>query len=331
LVAAGTHSDGRLAPLGRTLEEFFDAAGLRLANGDDDARAAGRRARVIASVPEALRPIVAAFSVAELANRERARRTRARVLADQTLLIHLQVVADFARAMPIITDWATVAHCDIERFLTHASPAASHVRPSLRAFFGWARNRRLILVDPTRQVRNQLRRRFSGPVVDLAAQRRLFRRWTTDADVHPNEALIGLLALLHGASVDELRHLTVADIDIAERTVALRGRGQPVPLDPSTWDTLERALTHRRMLATANPHVLVNRRTKVTAQPISPAHASDVLEPLGVSPQRLRCTRLAQLVTTADPLIVAELFGVSDKAALYYLADTVDSIRLSNK
>jgi site-specific recombinase XerC len=330
LVAAATHADGRLTPLGRALDEFFDAHGLAFAVGDIEARAARRRARVIGTIPEPLRPAVAAYSAAELANRERARRTGGRILSDQTLVIHLEVVADFARAMPCLTDWATVAQSDIEAFLARSSPAGSHILPSLHAFFGWARHQRLILVDPTAQVRHRLQRRFSGPVVDLASQRQLFKHWTTATDVHPNESFIGLLALLHAASVNEMRHLQIDDIDVAAHTVAIKGRPQPVPLDPSTWVALERVLEHRHRLDTPNPHLLVNRRTKVTSQPISKSHANDLLEPLGVTPQRLRCTRLAQLVTTTDPILVVELFGVCYEAVLYYLADTVDEARLAN-
>jgi site-specific recombinase XerD len=272
--------------------------------------------------------MVAAFSAAELANRQRARRTGGRILTDQTLLIHLQVMADFARHTPNIDDWAMVAQGDVEAFLVLRSPAASHILPSLRAFFAWARQQRLILVDPTRQVHNRLRRRFSGPVVDLPTQRRLFRRWTTDLAVAPNEALIGLLTLLHGATVNDLRHLAVADIDHAGHTIALTGRSQPVPLDPSTWAALQGALAHRHSLNTANPHVLVNRRTKVTSAPVARNHAADVLKPTGINPQRLRCTRLAQLITTTDPLLVTELFGISHATALYYLADSVDHAQL---
>lgn len=327
LVTAATHPDGRFTPLARTLDEFFDAFGPRRATGDTEARAARSRVRAIDSVPDALRPMVAAFSTAELANRQRARRCGGRILTDQTLLIHLQVMADFARHADV-DDWSTVAEGDIEAFLVLRSPAGSHILPSLRAFFVWARQQRLILVDPTRNVRNQLRRRFSGPVVDLATQRRLFRRWTTDLDVAPNEALIGLLTLLHGATVDDLRHLSVADIDHAEHTVALTARPRPVPLDPSTWTALQRTLAYRHSLDTANPHVLVNRRTKVTSEPIAPTHAADMLRPTGVNPQRLRCTRLAQLITTTDPLLVTELFGICTGTALYYLADSVDYVQL---
>jgi site-specific recombinase XerD len=328
LVSAATRPDGLFTPLGRALDEFFDAAGPRRATGDTEARAARRRARVIDTVPDPLRPMVATFSVAELANRQRARRCGGRILTDQTLLIHLQVMADFARHTPDIDDWATVAEGDIEAFLVLRSPAGSHILPSLRAFFVWARQQRLILVDPTRNVRNQLRRRFSGPVVDLATQRRLFGRWTTDLDVAPNEALIGLLTLLHGATVDDLRQLAVADIDHIGHTIALTGRSRPVPLDPSTWAALQATLAHRHCLNTANPHVLVNRRTKVTSEPIARTHAADILRPTGVTPQRLRCTRLAQLITTTDPLLVTELIGISHATALYYLADSVDHAQL---
>ena len=328
LVTAATRPDGLFTPLGRALDEFFDAAGPRRATGDTEARAAGRRTRVIHTVPDALRPMVTTFSVAELANRQRARRCGGRILTDRTLLIHLQVVADFAHHISDVDDWATVAQDDVEAYLLLRPPAASYVLPSLRAFFTWARQQRVILVDPTRDVRNGLRRRFSGPVVDLATQRRLFRRWTTDLDVAPNEALIGLLTLLHGATVDDLRHLGVADIDHAGRTIVLTARPQPVPLDPSTWAALEATLAHRHSLNTANPHVLVNRRTKVTSEPIARTHAADILRPTGVNPQRLRCTRLAQLITTTDPLLVTQLIGISHATALYYLADSVDYTQL---
>ena len=203
---------------------------------------AGCRTRVIDTIPQPLRPMVAAFSATELANRERARRTGARVLTDRTLLIHLQVIADFARSTPIITDWSTVAQGDIEAFLVRRSPTASTILPSLRVFFAWARQQRLILVDPTQKLHNRLRRRFSGPVVDLPTQRRLFRRWTTELEVTPNEALVGLLTLLHAASVNDLRHLSVDDVNHAARTIALSARPQPVPLDPPTWVALQAAL-----------------------------------------------------------------------------------------
>jgi site-specific recombinase XerC len=297
------------------------------AAGDTAARAARRRQRIIGRVPEPLRPAVAAFSAAELANRERARRVGARILTDQTLAVHLDIVADFA-ANCGLNDWATAATPDIEKFLAARSPAGSHVLPSLRAFFGWARSQRVVLVDPTRALRNTRRTKYSGPIVDLDTQRRLFRRWRSN-EVHPNEALIGLLAMIHGASVHDLRCLRVNDIDSAGRSIVLASRPQPVPLDPVTWAAAERVLAHRRALPTDNPHLIVNRRTRVSDQPMSVQHAAELLEPLGVTPRRLRCSRLAQLITTTDPVMIAEIFGITSRGALYYLADSVDDARLA--
>jgi hypothetical protein len=45
----------------------------------------------------------------------------------------------------------------------------------------------------------------------------LFRRWTASHDAHPHEALFGILALLHGASSHEVRHLCVIVIDSCAR------------------------------------------------------------------------------------------------------------------
>ena len=47
--------------------------------------------------------------------------------------------------------------------------------------------------------------------------------------------------------------------------------------------------------------------------------------------QTLRATRLAQLVTTMDPVLVAAVFGIRRGTALHYLADTVDATRLPNR
>jgi len=49
-----------------------------------------------------------------------------------------------------------------------------------------------------------------------------------------------------------------------------------------------------------------------------------------VTPTLLRVTRLAHLVTTLDPVIVAAAFGVRRGTVLHYLADTVDASRLAN-
>lgn len=74
----------------------------------------------------------------------------------------------------------------------------------LRQFFAFARSRRLVLVDPTRGLTGTEPRAFRGTTLTLDQQRSLFRRWTTETGPHPHEALVGMLALLHGASSAEI-------------------------------------------------------------------------------------------------------------------------------
>jgi len=66
-----------------------------------------------------------------------------------------------------------------------------------------------------------------------------------DPDVHPHEAAVGLLALVHSATTQELRHLTVSAVNPARQAVHLPGRPQPTPPDPWTWTAIERCLEHR--------------------------------------------------------------------------------------
>ncbi len=134
----------------------------------------------------------------------------------------------------------------------------------------------------------------------LDRQRELFKRWTTNQTITPNEATIGLLGLLHACSNQELRHLTVSDLDHLNRTVNIAGRPSAVPLDPATWTAIDATLRYRGTLHTANPHLLVNRRTKTTNQPVSNIYVRHLLQPVGTTTQRLR--RLTQRVALGrDP------------------------------
>ncbi len=105
-------------------------------------------------------------------------------------------------------DTLQVTTADLEGFLGH-SPGNRHQRTYvLRGFFGWAKHRMLILIDPATALRLGSQPAFTGTVLDAAAQRALFRRWT-GSTAHPHERLTGLLALLHAASSAQIRGLTL--------------------------------------------------------------------------------------------------------------------------
>jgi site-specific recombinase XerD len=275
---------------------------------------------------------VADFSTSMLQARERARRAGTRPRADGTIESAIAAVRDFAHYLQDHRgkdDWSLVDIHDVEAFLAaHPRTRGRHLS-MLRQFFKFARTNRVVLVDPTRGVPANRDRAFSGQTLTIDEQRVLFRRWTgTDDEVHPHEALFGLFALLHGAASRELRSLGVDQIDANSRCVRLGNRPHPVPLDPVSWKVLQRCLTHRKELGTDNPHVVVTRGTKALKTPASEAYCSHILDAAGVAPHRLRVTRLADLVNTMDPKLVAAAFGMNPEGVLIYLADQVDSIRL---
>lgn len=134
----------------------------------------------------------------------------------------------------------------------------------------------------------------------------------------------GKPALLHSASSHEVRHLQVRHIDAGDRTARLGKRPRPVPLDPASWQLLQRCLTHRDDQRTANPHVIVTKGTKAGRAPASTAYMSHVLDPCGVPPRMLRCTRLAGLVNAMTPSSSQPRSGLNPEGVMIYLADHVD-------
>ncbi len=317
--------------LARTLEGFFLSHNLAFGLDQPARLAAGRRQRRVDATPESLRSAVAMFCDHLVRARERAVRAGTHPRADSTIESAVAIVRDLARflvADRAKTDWATVQTADIEAFV-NAQPANRRRRlGACRQFFGWARRQRIVLVDPTRTIALTSHRGFCGRSLSIDEQRHLFRRWTT-GDVHPHEALVGLLALLHAFTNAELRSLRVADVDPARRSLHVDGRPHPVPLDPVSIAAIESCLAHRARLGTRNPHLIVTKITKPRSTPASAAYLTHVLDPVGVPMKTLRSTRLVDLVISLDPKLVAEALGMDAGGVLNYLADTVDRERLA--
>jgi hypothetical protein len=327
-----SRSDGRSAgALARTLEEFL--VGEHLAFGlDQEARlASGRRQRRVDAVPMPLREAVQGFAAHLVAAQERARRAGTRPRADVTIEQTLSLVRDLARFVVSARakqGWAAVDVADVEAFLGERRSNRQRCIQASRQFFRWARKNRLGLVDPTRDLPGARRRGFTGQTLSLDEQRRLFRRWTSEPGVHPHEGLVGILALLHAASSADLRELRVTDFDEVRCTLVLGHRGLPVPLDPVSVSMLQGCLLHRASLGTLNPHLIVTATTKTRSTPASTAYLCHVLDPAGVSPKRLRATRIVDLVMTLDPKVAGEALGMRSEGLVDYLADHVDAGRL---
>lgn len=320
-------------PLARALEDFLTASKLALPPDHDERRAAARRLSRIDAVPAPLRPAVVGFAEHLRAGRARARRAGTRPRGHGTLEARLTAVRDFAQFLAARrgkSDWATVDVGDVEAFL-HAHPGrrASYLT-GLRQFCRYGLRRRVLLIDPTAGVAAPQTMAFRGPTLPADRQRELFRRWTAGPDVHPHEAFVGLAALLHGATTQELQHLTDDDIDHKTRRVRLGRRPQPTPLDPWTWSALHRCLQHRRNLCSHNSHVLITMQTRATRTAASDGYVKHTLRAVGIQPRILRSTRLVDLVGTVDAKLVANSYGMTNEAVIAYLADHVDTARLPN-
>ncbi len=319
--------------LGRALEDFFTSTQRALPIGRGEHQAAQRRQRRVDAVPQPLRPAAAAFAEHLLATQQRARKAGTRPREHTTIDARLTAVRDLARFLVSSrdkSDWATVEVGDIEAFLHNRSPRRAFYLAGLRQFFAFATRRRLLLIDPARTLTAPQPRGFRGPTLTLQRQRSLFQRWSTDPSVHPHEALVGLLALLHGATTTEIQHLTDDAIDHTGRTARLGRRPHPTPLDPWTWTALQRCITHRHTLRSSNPHLLITNQTKATRAPASDGYVKHTLDPVGIQPRVLRSTRLTSLVTTTDVKLVAAAYGMTNEAVTAYLADHVNPTRLPN-
>lgn len=321
-------------PLGRALEDFFTRHGLALPPDHAERMAVARRQRRLAAIPTALRPAAIAFSEHELAGRHRAQHAGTRPPCHNTIEGHLTSVRDFARFITTsraIADWATVSTGDVEAFLAAQPSMAAHRLAGLRRFFRFATRRRMVLTDPAKAVTIAQPWGFRGPSLTRDQQRELFRRWISGTgDVHPHEALTGLLALIHGATTQEIRHLTVETIGPAAHAVTLRGRPQPTPLDPWTQAAIQACLAHRQALNSTNPHLLVTRQTKATRAPPGDGYVKNALKAVGIRPRVLRSSRILALVHTADPKLVATAYGMTHDAITAYLSDRIDPTRLPN-
>lgn len=323
-----------MGSLARALETFFTQRGLAMATDQDQRLAAGRRRKRIDGAPAGMRAAVAAFAESMLRARDRARRAGTRPRADRTIESALATVRDLACFLDTQRgkqDWALVDVADIEAFLAELPNNRARRLTVLGQFFRFARNRRLVLVDPTRGMSAKRHRGFRGRTLAITQQRALFRRWSADPAAHPHEALFGLLAMLHCASSRELRLLEVDHIDASDRSIHLGKRPHRVPLDPVSWTALQRSLDHRDTLRTNNPHVIVTRGTKADRRAASEAYMSHLLDPCGLPPKTLRTTRLADLVNTIDPKLVAAAFGMRPEGAMIYLADHLDDGRLPDQ
>ncbi len=311
------------------LTAFFTSHALALPQPDPRPHAA--RQRLLNAIQAPLGVAVAQYNDAQLAEQDRRARAGRRALSNITLATRLRILRDLAAHLATrreVTGWAEVTTTDLELFLG-VHPAARHQRTYvLRRFFAWARTRRLVLTDPTRPLRLGAQPAFTGAVLEIGAQRALFRRWTCET-TPAQERAVGLLALLHAATNAQIRAILSTDLDVAHHSLTLTGRPFPTPIDPATWSALQTCQRQRTASGTLNPHLLTSSVTRSRDTPVHLSYISRLLAPAGTTPSACRQTRIAQLVTDLDVKLTATALGMDDSGPVHYLADNVDRDRLT--
>jgi len=315
-------------------EEFLTTSGRGFARDLETGRAAARRQSRIDAIDESIRIHIVAFESAMLARQDRARRIGARADTNATIEARLAVLRDFFAHCQdahgfVKPELVSIAH--IETFLAaiEVQHAAATSLAYLRQFFRWARRRKLVLVDPTAGIYRNSKPIFDGPVLGIDAQRAMFRRWTTATDLHPYEAAIGLLSLIHAVRRSDLVALKANDI--ANGAIVLQSGRGALKLDPATRRAVDAAIAHRRSLETQNPHLFVSGFTNKNSRPVTGMFLTDAVTSGGGPALRtLRATRLATLMDGADAIFVGNAVGLDPKNALYYLGDTNIPIRVTN-
>ncbi|GCD99621.1 hypothetical protein [Embleya hyalina] len=306
------------------LADFFHAHHLIDPPADPThTRATARRAKRIHAVPIPLRQAVEEFADALMSRRDHAPTLGLQPVKLRTVEVRLDTVRDLAQHLHAQghTTWASATTADLEAFLARNPARRAAWLAGMRQFFGHAHRTGHTLHDPTAPLTASQNRGFKGPSLTLDDQRTLYRRWVLnpDDDVHPHEAFIGLAALLHAATITELRLITDDGIDTTSRTLHLPARPVATPLDDATWTALHNCLRHRTRLGSTNPHPLITRRTRTTRTPPGAAHIREALAPVGLLPQILRSTRLLTLVQHLDIEMLTAALGMSYSGVTPYL------------
>jgi site-specific recombinase XerD len=303
------------------LGDFFTRHGVP-ADGPDTTVASWRQGR-LDRLPARLQPAGQQFVNYLVDQQRRTVLYGGASLSDKTIAYRINVLLQLADHLDSrgVDDWAAVTAEDLEAFLTINT--AQRI-PALRAFFAFTRRRKITLINPAAHLRRSQRKGYAGPLIDHTRQRQLLQRWQEE-DTDPRERVVGLLCLIHAASNEDVRMLSLDDIDIDldQATVRLRNRRRPVPLDPLTVNAIRACLQQRPTTAEDNRFLLVTHHSRQHNRPCSIGFPVRALTKVGLTPQVLRQTRLSDLAQRADPRMMAEAIGITKEAAAHYIIGNV--------
>ena len=229
---------------------------------------------------------------------------------------------------PVLTAWSgqvtslrEITPDDIRHVLRQRpGQPAQDLATALRSLFRALKKERLIFRDPTRGIPVPSVVRLPVPIATDRLCGLIARAGG------PMAQLVIALVAIHGLGRREAPRLLLADLDLPGGRLLVR---RSLALHTVYLDDLTRALAlawlrerHRRWPATANPHLLVSQQNAAmdTLPPVSSMVMTEIFQPLGLAPSRLRQDRiLDEARHTADPVHLMRVFGISATTAVKYV------------
>lgn len=223
---------------------------------------------------------------------------------------------------PFLADSATryttlreVTYDDVTGWLDGRRQRANDAH-ALRDLFTVLKTQRLVFTNPTHHVHAAGLTPTTPTPLNPQALHTLGQAARTDPALQAVLALTGVRAL----HPHQVRHLKLDEIDLPNRRLTVAGTR--APLDPFTTESIATYLRYRhdRWPQTANPHLLLTRRTAHERGPVSASWLQARLHDLPATLRQLREDRILEeaRATGGDPLHLAAMFGLTAKPALRY-------------
>lgn len=232
------------------------------------------------------------------------------------------VANNLSYALPILLTWSS--RYDHLREITRADILAA-VEPlhgtqrtetlvALRSLFTFCKTNGRIFANPARRIPVGGKQR---PIYQPLTPQEIAQ---TVAAATPAARLLVALAAVHAAPVAAIRRIRLDHVDLGNRRITIAAVTRP--LDELTHRLLLEWLTHRRRRwpNTANPHLIINRKTALGTGPVSTGWACRQLTGEAPTLGLLRRDRVLEEALThgPDPLRLTAVFGLSEFTAVSY-------------
>lgn len=178
----------------------------------------------------------------------------------------------------------------------------------LRDFLEDLVTQRRVFTNPLRSLRGEPQRSMTARGVHAARIKAWLDALTT-ATTDAAARVVGLLVLLHGLSVIEIRSLHARDYDGRHGTLRVRRRRLTIELDPITRDAVRSYLATRHV--TRNPHLLVTTKTRTSRRAANAGFVQLRLRSLGMRSRDVRHHLIQLLATEHGTVIAAQYFRMS--------------------